>query len=225
MKVDNYIISIKELAINKRPREKLIENGPSNLKNAELLAIILNTGTKREEVMSLSFRLIKDYGEKALIKEKNPDKLAKDFNISINKACQLIACFELGQRFFLENKSELKTFRSSLDVFKYLKEMNNLKKEQLRGLYLNSQFQLINDEIISIGTLSSNLAHPREIFKSAIYHNAAAIILAHNHPSGKLKASKSDIIITKKLLKISKLLEIDLLDHLIIANNNYLSLI
>ena len=225
MKTNNYNLSIKELAINKRPREKLIDRGPKNLKNSELLAIILNTGSKKEEIMSLTSRLIKDYGEKALIKEKNPDKLAKDFNLSINKACQLIACFELGQRFFMENKNEIKIFRSSIDVFKYLKNMSDLKKEQLRGLYLNSQFQLIHDEIISIGTLNSNLAHPREIFKPALYYNASAIILAHNHPSGKLKASQADIKITKKLLNISQLLQIDLLDHLIIANNNYISLI
>jgi DNA repair protein RadC len=225
MKINHYNISIKELAINKRPREKLINQGSKNLKNSELLAIILNTGSKKEEIMSLSSRLIKDYGEKALIKEKNPNKLASSFNVSINKACQLIACFELGQRFFKENKNDIKIFRSSANVFKYLSSMSDLKKEQLRGLYLNSQFQLIHDEIISIGTLNTNLVHPREIFKSAIYYNASAIIIAHNHPSGKLKASQNDLKITKKLIKISKLLEIELLDHLIIANNNYLSLI
>ncbi len=225
MKTNNYNISIKELAINKRPREKLVEKGLKSLKNYELLAIVLNTGSKKEEIMTLSSRLIKDYGEKALIKEKDPIKLAYDFKVSVNKACQLIACFELGQRFFKENKNEVKIFRSSLDVFKYLKTMSDLKKEQLRGLYLNSQFQLIHDEIISIGTLNSNLSHPREIFKPAIYYNAAAIILAHNHPSGKLEASQSDIKTTKELIKISELLQIDLLDHLIIANNNYISLI
>ncbi len=225
MKTNNYNISIKELAINNRPREKLIENGPDNLKNNELLAIVLNTGTKKEEIMTLSSRLIKDYGEKALLKNKSPNELARDFKISIKKACQLIACFELGKRFFQENQNEVKIFRSSSEVFKYLKNMSDLKKEQLRGLYLNSQFQLIHDEIISIGTLNSNLSHPREIFKPAIYYNAAAIILAHNHPSGKLQASQSDIKTTKELIKISELLQIDLLDHLIIANNNYISLI
>ncbi len=225
MKINNYNISIKELAINKRPREKLINKGPMNLKNNELLAIVLNTGSKKEEIMSLTSRLIKDYGEKALIKEKIPSKLAQEFNLPINKACQLIACFELGRRLFINNTNESKIFRSSADVFKYLSTMSDLKKEQLRGLYLNSQFQLIHDEIISIGTLNSNIAHPREIFKPAIHYNASAIILAHNHPSGRLKASQADIKITKKLLKISKLLQIDLLDHLIIANNNYLSLI
>ncbi len=226
MKKDKYNIKIKDLKEEERPREKLIKYGSSNLKISELIAVILVTGNKKEGVMSMASRLIKDYGEKSLLVEKEVKVLANKFNLSINKSCQLIASLELGKRFFQKNHNDNKIFfRSASDVFSYLFNMTYLKKEQLRGLYLNSQFQLIHDEVISIGTLSNNLIHPREIFKPAIFHSAAAVIVAHNHPSGNLNPSLNDIEITKKLISASKLLEIELLDHLIIANNKYKSII
>ena len=225
MKKQKYNIKIKDLSFSERPREKLIKSGPDNLKNYELLAIVLTTGSRNEEVMTMASRLIKDYGEKSLIKEKNPKSLSTNFNLPINKACQLIACFELGKRCFKKDICEKKFFRCAKDVFIYLKNMGELKKEQLRGLYLNSQFQLIYEEIISIGTLDKNLLHPREIFKPAIFHSASAVIIAHNHPSGNVKASQDDLKITKKLIEVSKLLNIDLLDHIIIGDNQYNSLI
>lgn len=225
MGTNNYNLKIKELKSNERPREKLINLGPSHLKINELLSIVLMMGNKKEDIASMTKRLLIDYGEKALAKENNPKLLANKFNLSINKSCQLIACFEIGKRLFQENKYDQIFFRSPRQVFNYLKTMSQLQKEQLRGLYLNSQFQLIHDEIISIGTLDKNLVHPREIFKPAISFSAAAVIIAHNHPSGNIKASQSDLEITKKIFEVSKLLEIELLDHLIIANNNYNSLI
>jgi len=226
MKKEKYNIKIKDLKKEERPREKLIKYGSSNLRISELIAIILVTGNKKEEIMTMASRLIKDYGEKSLLVEKEVKILADKFNLSINKSCQLIASLELGRRLFQNNYDNNKIFfRSAFDVFTYLSNMTYLKKEQLRGLYLNSQFQLIHDEVISIGTLNSSLIHPREIFKPAIFHSAAAIIVAHNHPSGNLKPSLNDIEITKKLISVSKLLEIELLDHLIIANNKYNSII
>ncbi len=225
MKKQKYNIKIKDLSFSERPREKLIKSGPDNLKNYELLAIVLTTGSRNEEVMTMASRLIKDYGEKSLIKEKNAKSLSTNFNLPINKACQLIACLEIGKRFFKRDTYEKISFRCAKDVFAYLKNMSELKKEQLRGLYLNSQFQLIYEEIISIGTLDKNLLHPREIFKPAIFHSASAVIIAHNHPSGNVKASQDDLKITKKLIEVSKLLNIDLLDHIIIGDNQYNSLI
>ncbi len=226
MKKEGYNIKIKDLKKEERPREKLIKYGSSNLKVNELIAIILVTGNRKEDVMTIASRLIKEYGEKSLLVEKEVKVLANKFNLSINKSCQLIASLELGRRFFQKNNDDDKIFfRCAHDVFNYLASMTFLKKEQLRGLYLNSQFQLIHDEVISIGTLNSNLIHPREIFKPAIYHSAAAVIVAHNHPSGNLNPSLNDIEITKKLISVSKLLEIELLDHLIIASHKYKSII
>jgi DNA repair protein RadC len=225
MKKTNYTIKIKDLKIEERPREKLIYRGLENLNTNELLAIILSTGTRKEEVMSMASRLIKDYGEKSLIKQTNPQILAKEFSLPINKACQLIACLEIGRRLFIKSQADKPIIRSSEDAFNYLSDMGKLSKEQLRGLYLNTNYQLIQDELISLGTLNANLVSPREIFKTAIYYNSAAIIIAHNHPSGQIKASLSDLKATKEIKKAGEILGIQLLDHLIIADNKFISII
>lgn len=221
----NYNLKIKDLELNDRPREKLINQGLNSLSNPELLAIIFNTGNKKEGVISMTKRLINDYGEKSLLKEKKVNIIAQEFSLPINKACQLLACLEIGRRLFNDRENSLPILDSPKKVFNYLATMGSLKKEQLRGLYLNSRYQLIYDEVISLGTLNNNLIHPREVFKPAIHYQAAAIIIAHNHPSGNTKASQADLIITKKLKKAGQLLEIELLDHLIIANNQFISLI
>ena len=220
-----YNLKIKDLKKENRPREKLINYGLSNLNNTELLAIILSTGTRKEDLYSMSSRLINQYGEKIILKEKNPLKISREFNVPLNKACQIIACFELGKRFLDNNKNNDIYLYKAKDVYNYLKEMRDLKKENLRGLYLNNSYKLIHDELISLGTLNSSLVHPREVFQPAIYHSAAALIIAHNHPSGQLKPSQNDIKITKKLKKSGIMLEIELLDHLIITEHGYISII
>ena len=157
---------IKETPIEKRPREKLIKDGPDALTDAELLAIVLNTGLWKknyyEDVLELSNRILKEYGSKAIISEKNVEKLMKELEIPKVKACQIVACFELGRRFFKKDEEEI-YIRDSKDAYNYLKDkIAKLKKEQFRGLYLNSRNKLIHDEIISLGTLTTNLVHPRE---------------------------------------------------------------
>jgi DNA repair protein RadC len=219
-----YYIKLKELPEEEKPREKLIKRGPDFLENAELLAIVLGTGHKKEGVMELASRIIKEYGSKAIASEKNVERLMKSLNIPKVKACQIVACFELGRRFFQENTGRLPTLRSPEDVYQYLKDMRNLKKEHFRGLYLNIKNKLIHDEIISIGTLSTNVCHPREIFQPAIEYGAAAIILVHNHPSSDPKPSKDDIRITKEIIEAGKIMGIEILDHIIIGEKGYTSL-
>lgn len=220
-----YIISrVKDLASDERPREKMIKNGLSPLSSAELLAIVLGVGTKKEEVLAMSTRLLRDYGEKGIAYQKNPEIISKDLKIPITKACQIVACFELGKRFYQKKEGVNVCIRNAKQAFEHLKNMSSLKKEQFHGLYLNTHYQLIHEEVISIGTLDSSLVSPREVFKPAIENSAAAIIVAHNHPSGVLKASKNDAEVTNKLIEAGEVLGIELLDHLIIANNNYLSL-
>jgi DNA repair protein RadC len=216
-----YKISrVKDLPSEEKPREKLLTNGAGSLSSAELLAIVLGVGTKREEVFSMSLRILREYGEKGIAYQKNPEAIQKDLNVPIAKACQIVACFELGKRFY-----QKKPGGSIKQAFSHLKEMSRLSKEQIRGLYLNSHYQLIHDEVISIGTLDAAILQPREVFKPALEYGAAAIIIAHNHPSGVLKATKADAEITDKLIKASKILDIELLDHLIIANDKFISII
>ncbi len=215
---------IPEMPFEKRPRERLIDDGPDVLKNAELLAIILNTGYRGEDVLTLASRILQEYGSKAITKEKSVGRLMEELNIPKVKACQIIACFEIGRRFFMEDTGKMPTIRGAEDVYQYLKEMSKLKKEQFRGLYLNSRNKLIHDEVISLGTLNANLVHPREVFQPAVEFSAAAIILAHNHPSGDPEPSEDDIEITKRLVEASRIMGLEILDHLIIGKNKYVSL-
>jgi len=219
---------IKTIPVEKRPREKLIQSGPDILTDAELLAIVLNTGIRKknyyEDVLELSRRILKEYGERTIINQKNVEKLMKELGIPQVKACQIIACFELGKRFFKKDEEEI-YIRESKDAYNYLKDkIANIRKEQFRGLYLNSRNKLIHDEIISLGTLTTNLVHPREVFQPAIQHTAVAIVLAHNHPSGDPEPSNDDIKITQQIVKASKIINIEVLDHIIIGKNKYLSL-
>ena len=218
---------ISELSPEKRPRERLFKNGPSALTDVELLAIVLNTGIRKkehkEDVLELSNRILKEYGSLSIVNEKNVKKLMDRLEIPKVKACQIVACFELGRRFFSEDQEEI-FIREPNDVYKYLKnQTENLKKEQLIGLYLDSRNKLIYEEIISLGTLTTNLIHPREVFKPAIEKSAAAIILVHNHPSGDPTPSEDDIKITQQLIEASNLINIEILDHIIIGKGKYIS--
>jgi len=221
---EDYRIRLKELEEEKKPREKLIKYGPDVLKNFELLSIILNTGYKGLNVLELSRMIIKDYGSKAIAYEKNVGRLMQTLGIPQVKACQIIAVFELGKRFFLEDKGRIPTIKDPEDVYKHLSDMKKLQKEHFRGLYLNTRNRLIHDEVISIGSLNLSIVHPREIFRPAIEYGAAAIILAHNHPSGDPQPSDDDIKITQQITEVGKMMEIYVLDHLIIGEDGYVSL-
>lgn len=217
----SYILKVKDLPDEEKPREKLLSRGPERLSVSELLAIVLSVGTRKEEVMTMSSRVLKEYGEKTIANQTNPYFIEKDLNIPITKACQIVACFELGRRFFQKNENGLNSIRTTQDAFDYLQDMARLPKEHFRGLYLNSHFKVIHDEIISVGSLTSNIVHPREVFKPAIEYSAAAIIVAHNHPSGDKNPSDSDIVTTKQLVQAGQILGIELLDHIIITKNGY----
>jgi len=218
-----YVLKVRDLTDENKPREKLIRNGPEALSSAELLAIVLNVGTKKEEIFHMTNRILKEYGEKSIGNQTNAKKLSNELSIPIMKACQIISCFELGRRFFKESRGRQITIRTARQAYNYLSDMRNLPKEQLRGLYLNSRYRLIHDEVISIGTLTSSIVHPREVFKPALEYSAAAIIIAHNHPSGSIKPTNGDIETTRQLAKAAKIIGIDLLDHIIIAGEKFSS--
>lgn len=218
-----YPLTIRDLPADSKPREKLISQGPKALTMRELLAVLLITGTTKEDVLEMSNRLIRDYGEKSILAECDADKLSKDLDIPITKACQIVACGELGRRFYDRSEAGFATIRNAKDVYEYLQDMRNLPKEHLRGLYLNSHNHIIRDEVISIGTVNANMIHPREVFRPAIECNAAAVVLAHNHPSGNAAASGEDIEITHQLVEAGKIMGITLLDHVIITKNEFVS--
>ena len=219
------IMRVKDMADSEKPRERLILEGAGAMSAAELLAIVLGVGTKKEEVFSMASRLMREYGEKGIAYQKDPRVIEKDLGIPLVKACQIVACFELGRRFYQKKPGGSITIRTAQQAYAYLKDMGTLNKEQFRGLYLNSHYQLIHDEVISIGTLDASLVAPREVFRPALEYSAAAIIIAHNHPSGVLKATKADVEITNKLIEAGQILDIEVLDHIIIGKNKFASII
>jgi DNA repair protein RadC len=219
------ILAVRDLPNEEKPREKLIQNGVGTLNSIELLAIVLGVGTKKEEVFSMASRLMREYGEKGIAYQKDPKVIEKDLKIPLVKACQIVACFELGKRFYQKRPGGSITIRTAQQAYNYLKDMGHLNKEQFRGLYLNTHYQLIHDEVISIGTLDASLVQAREVFRPALEYSAAALIIAHNHPSGVIKATKADVEITNKLIEAGRILDIEVLDHLIIGKNKFASII
>jgi DNA repair protein RadC len=222
--IKKYVLKIRDLPNESRPREKMLSAGPAALSSAELLAVILNTGTTKEDVLRMSARVLKEYGERSLSSAMNAAALSKELDIPIGKALQIVACAELGRRFFKVRKGGLSVVRTAKDAYRYFKDMQHLPKEHLRGIYLDTHYRVIHDEVISIGTINSNIIHPREVFAPAIEYSAAAVILAHNHPSGVVKASQADIEITRQLVEAGKLLGINLIDHLIITASGFASI-
>ncbi len=219
-----YHLKIRDLPADEKPREKLLKHGVSSLSSSELLAVILNTGTKKEGVLEMSGRVIKDYGEGGIMSQKNPLALSKDLDVPIGKSLVMVACAELGRRFFQKNDSSLPTIRTAREVYDYVKDMHNLSKEHLRGIYLNAHYKVIHDEVISIGTVDESIIHPREVFRPAVEHCAVAFILVHNHPSGVTTPSSADLSVTTQLIEAGKFLGIDLIDHVIITKDSFASI-
>lgn len=219
-----YTLKVKDLPEEDKPREKLQALGPGVLNSNELLAIILGTGTIKEDVLSMSTRVLKEYGERVLSRQTNAEQMATDLDIPLGKAMQIVACAELGKRFFEKNPMSTAILRTAKDVYNYLRDMRTLPKEHMRGIYLNNHFRVIHDEVISIGTVNSSLVHPREVFKPGIEYGAVAVILAHNHPSGIIEPSKADIDVTTQLIAAGKILGIHLIDHIIVGPDSYISI-
>lgn len=220
-----YILDgINDLPDFEKPRERLAADGPNALSSEELLAIVLNVGTKKEGVLQMSHRIIKEYGGESIGYHQNPKIIAETYDIPLSKACQVVACFELGRRFYDRSHGTKQTIRNAKQVYTYCKDMRDLEKEQLRGIYLNSRYKIVHDEVISIGDLTTSIAHPREIFRPALEHSATAVILVHNHPSGSAKPSPNDITTTEELVEAGKKLKIPLIDHVIVTKNNYQSI-
>lgn len=218
-----YVLTIHDLPLEEKPREKLKKYGPKTLSTAELLAVVLGTGTKKEDVLSMSTRVMREYGEKSIMSSTNPEQLVENLSIPEIRATQIVACAELGRRFYKKNSAGSPTIRTASDVFAYVADMRDLPKEHLRGIYLNAHYKVVHDEVISIGTIDTSIIHPREVFRPALEYATAAVILVHNHPSGSTKASEADKAITEQLVAAGKLLGIDLVDHVIVTKSSFAS--
>jgi len=215
-------MKIKDLPKIERPREKLIAKGAENLKDSELLAILLRTGKTGKNVIEIASQILTKHSKKRLLQMIYQD-LVKISGIDSAKATTLLAAFELSKRALEVDDSNLPIISIPKDVVAQLTDLRHNKKEHFIALYLNARNQLVHKETISMGTLNANLVHPREVFEPALKHSAAGIMVAHNHPSGDPKPSEDDLEITKKLAEAGKMMGVELLDHVIIATNSHFS--
>ncbi|MCX9085778.1 MAG: DNA repair protein RadC [Candidatus Methanoperedens sp.] len=222
--MQEYKIKILDMQKEDRPRERLIKSGAGALSDSELLAIILRTGSKNENVINLSQRILGEYNIKQL-SQINITQLMKIHGIKESKAAQILACFEIARRLESYSGIEKPKISSPEDVYRRLyPRMREQKKEMFIELCLDTKNQILKEEVISVGSLNANVVHPREVFKLALTESAAHIIVAHNHPSGDPTPSREDIEITKKLVETGTIMGITVLDHVIIGDGRHFSL-
>lgn len=218
-------IKIKDVPKSERPRERLLKYGVAQLSNQEIVAILLATGTRSESVMDLSNRVLMHFEGLKLLSEATIEELTAIKGIGLAKGVGMLASIELGRRIQQYKPNEKYVIRSPEDGADYLMEsMRNLKQEHLVVLFLNTKNQIMHQQTIFIGSLNASIVHPREIFREAVKRSAASIICAHNHPSGDPTPSQEDIHVTRRLVEAGKIMGIELLDHLVIGNNRFVSL-
>lgn len=217
-------IRILDMQKEDRPRERLVKKGPASLSDSELLAIILRTGSRKENVLNLSQRILNQYNFKQL-SMISLTQLMKVHGIKESKAAQISACFEIARRLESHNEEEKPKINSPADVYRLIyPRLREQKKEMFIELCLDTKNQVIKEETISIGSLNANVVHPREVFKMALAESAAHIIVAHNHPSGDPAPSREDIEITRKLVETGSIMGITVLDHVIIGDGRHFSM-
>ena len=216
---------IRELPTEERPREKLISLGCSVVSNAELLAILIGTGTKDRSALDLAASLLAaEEDGLGNLAGSTPEEICRISGMGIAKACRIIAAFELGRRLAtrpLPGRVLITSPDSIADLF--MEEMRYYRKEFFQVLLLNSKGEIISIEKSSVGDLSSTIVHPREIFSGAVRRSAAAVVFVHNHPSGNPEPSGEDQEVTLRLIEAGKILGIRVLDHIIIGDGIYVS--
>lgn len=218
-------LMIRDVHAADRPRERLVTQGATSLSNQELLAIMLRTGTKQESVLHLANRVLHHFEQIQQLKDASIEELTAINGIGQAKAVQLLAAVELGRRLSSKQTDTKFTIRSPKDAASYLMaDMTSLKQEHFVVLFLNIKNQILHRQTIFVGSLNASIVHPREIFREAVRRSAASIVCAHNHPSGNPAPSPEDIAVTKRLMEAGSIVGIELLDHLIIGDHQFISL-
>lgn len=217
-------IKIKDLPINDRPRERLINKGVQSLSDEELLSIVLKTGTKDVSAKVLAMELLKKIGTIQNLKNIGFHALTQIKGIGTAKACLILAIQELNRRMNIKQDKIVDVKITTPEVvYDYYKNIVNEYQEYFYCLYLDSNKKVLSEKLLFMGTVNESMVHPRDVFKEAYLVNATAIICVHNHPTGDVRPSKEDIIVTDRLNEIGYLMGIKLVDHVIVSKNKYYS--
>lgn len=216
---------IRDMPQDQRPRERLEQYGPSALNVNELIAIILRVGNARTSAIELANQLMREYGGLRRLAGASVQELSQSKGIGLAKACQLQAAFELGKRLAATTEAVRPTIGGPADAANLvMEEMRYHREEHYRVLFLDTRHSVIIARDITIGSLNASIVHPRETFRAAVSHAAAAIILVHNHPSGDPSPSSEDLALTARLKQAGEIMGIPVLDHIIIGDGRWVSL-
>jgi DNA repair protein RadC len=220
-----YNPTIKELPSSERPRERLLHYGANALSSAELLAIVLRTGTRDENVVRMAQRLLGSFGGLAGLVRASAQELIGEKGLGPAKVTQLKAALELGRRMLVQSPDERPQIRSPADAANLvMSEMGLLEQEELRVMLLDTKNRVITTEKVYRGSLNTSLIRVGELFRHAIRANCLSLIVLHNHPSGDPTPSPEDVAVTRQIVEAGKLLDIEVLDHLIIGQQRFVSL-
>jgi DNA repair protein RadC len=216
---------ITDLATSERPRERLAQLGPQALSNAELIAILLRVGTPGENAVQVGQRLLQTFGGITGLHRASFEEVCAQHGIAEAKASQIKAAIELGRRLTLEAPEERPVIQSPADAAALLQyEMSALEQEELRVILLDTRNQVLDISRVYLGSLNSSQVRVGELFKTAVRRNAAAILVVHNHPSGDPTPSPDDVVLTRAVVEAGRLLDIEVLDHLVIGRGRWVSL-
>lgn len=220
-----YTVAIKELPTEERPRERLQRYGAQSLSTAELLAIVLRTGTRERSAVGLAEHLLSLHGGLRGVANATVDEMARVKGLGPVKGVQIAACVELGRRLASHTEETRPVIRTPEDVAHLLMaELRDSRKEHFIALMMDVKNRVLKRATVSVGTLDASLVHPREVFKEAVAISAAAVIVCHNHPSGDPTPSPEDRQITARLCEAGKVMGIEVLDHIVLGDGRWVSL-
>ncbi|MDD9269865.1 DNA repair protein RadC [Paenibacillus sp. GCM10023248] len=216
---------LREVPLAERPRERMLHYGAEALSHAELLAIMLRTGTVAESAVRLADRVLSECGGLRSLVDMSIDQLKEIKGIGNAKALQIMAGIELGRRLAKSALTDRMTIRSPKDIASLVSEdLRYLQKEHFVCLFLNTKNHVLAQETLSMGSLNASIVHPREVFRAAIKRSSASIVCVHNHPSGDPTPSPEDIQLTARLVEAGRIIGIEVLDHVIIGDQRFISL-
>ncbi len=217
--------AIRDFPTEERPRERLRNRGAGNLSNPELMAILLRTGLEGENVIAMATRLLATVGGLQGLSRSNFDDLCLMKGISNAKACQLLAGIELGRRVAALEPDESPRIGSPADVASlYMPEMSAFDREHMRIVLLNTKNQIVATDDLYVGSVNAALVRPAEVFASAVRRNLPAVMVVHNHPSGDPTPSPEDVRLTGQLVEAGRLLDIEVVDHIVIGQGRFVSM-